>query len=166
MVGILALFPVASSTGRESSEETQAAVIAQTVLSDLRISAGSIGRTNAWLVTGKNTFGDLLRNVRLTEPTNVAIAYDIKRRDRADSGGGDPLIGPPLALKAIQQVSNPEYTNGVSNIPSATYLSLLSLQPVSRLPGLAQATLEVSTPASARLSNRRVFYFSTLIQGP
>jgi len=166
MVGVLALFPVASTTGRESSEETQAAIIAQTVLSDLRSSAANLGRTNAWLVSGKNTFVDLIRNIRLTEATNVAIAYDIKRRDRADSAGGDPLIGPPLALKALQSVSTTEYNNGVSNIPNVTYLSLLTIQPVAQLPGVAQATLEVSTPATARLTNRRVFYFSTLVHGP
>ena len=47
MVGVLALFPVASSTGRESSEETQAAILAQTIYDDLKSSAEARGFTNA-----------------------------------------------------------------------------------------------------------------------
>jgi len=166
MVGVLALFPVASSTGRESSEETQAAILAQTVFSDLSISAGNRGATNAWLIWGKDTFGDLIQPVSLTSDNDIAIAYDVKRRDRQDSAQGAPPIGMPLALKALQEVSTAQYSSGVNDLPTATYLSLLRIRPVSGLAGLAQVTIEVSTPANVALANRRVFTFSSLITGP
>ena len=166
MVGVLALFPVASSAGRESSEETQAAVMAQTVISDLRISTASRGRTNGWLVSGKNTFGDFLQPINLGQANRRVIAYDVKRRDRADSGGGDPLIGPPLALKAIQEVSLAEYSNGVPAIANATYLSFIQTRPVSSFPGTAEVIVEISTPSAVNLTNRRIYRFTTLMSAP
>ena len=163
MVGVLALFPVASSTGRESSEETQAAILAQTTIGDLRSSASSLGRASGWLVSGPNTFGQLIRNINLDEPNDYAIAYDIVLRDFANSGGGAPQVGPPIGLKALTNVSN--YSNAVT-IPGAIYLSLTRVRPVTTVPGLAAVTVEVSTPANVTLTNRRVYSFSTLITGP
>lgn len=163
MVGILALFPVASSAGRESSEETQAAILALTILSDLSVSANDRGATNAWLIRGKDTFGDLLQPVLLTQSADWAIAYDITRRDRQDSAQGAPPIGMPIALKALTNVAN--YSNA-STVPGAAYLSLIRVRPVATLPGLAAVTVEVSTPANVALTNRRVYSFSSLVAGP
>jgi len=163
MVGILALFPVASSAGRESSEETQAAILAQTILGDLRSSASSLGRASGWLVSGPNTFGQLIRDINLDEPNDYAIAYDIVLRDFANSGGGAPQVGPPIGLKALTNVSN--YSNAVT-IPGAIYLSMTRVRPVTTVPGLAAVTVEVSTPANVALTNRRVYSFSSLVTGP
>ena len=163
MVGVLALFPVASSTGRESSEETQAAILAQTIMGDLRASASSLGQTNAWLVSGPNTFGQLITGIDLNQSTDYAIAYDITLRDYANSGGGAPQVGPPIGLKALTNVSN--YTNAVTT-PGAIYLSLTRIRPVPDLSGLAAVTVEVSTPANVALTNRRVYSFSSLVTGP
>jgi type II secretory pathway pseudopilin PulG len=164
MVGILALFPVASSAGRESSEETQAAIIAQTVLGDLRASAGALGQTNGWMVVGPNTFGQLLTNrINLNQSSDTAIAYDITLRNLANSGGGAPQIGPPIGLKALALVQN--YSNAVT-VPGAIYATLTRVRPVGTAPGLAAVTVEVSTPANVALTNRRVYSFSSLITGP
>ena len=164
MIGVLALFPVASSAGRESSEETQAAIIAQTVLGDLRASAGVLGQTNGWMVVGPNTFGQLLTNrIDLNQSSDTAIAYDITLRNLANSGGGAPQIGPPIGLKALTLVQN--YSNAVT-VPGAIYLTLTRVRPVGKTPGLAPVTVEVSTPANVVLTNRRVYSFSSLVTGP
>ena len=163
MVGVLALFPVASSAGRESSEETQAAIIAQTVIGDLRASSSALGATNGWLVNGNNTFGTFIKPINLNQTNNYAIAYNIKLRDLQDSGGGAPQIGPPIALKALATVTG--YSNAV-NTAGAIYLSLIQIRPVATLPGLASVQVEISTPANVNLSNRRVYSFSTLIAAP
>ena len=164
MVGVLALFPVASSAGRESSEETQAAIIAQTVLGDLRASAGVLGQTNGWMVVGPNTFGQVLTNrINLNQSSDTAIAYDITLRNLANSGGGAPQIGPPIGLKALTLV--PNYSNAVT-VPGAIYLTLTRVRPVGTTPGLAAVTVEVSTPANVVLTNRRVYSFSSLVTGP
>lgn len=163
MVGILALFPVASSAGRESSEETQAAIIAQTVLGDLRASAGALGQTNGWMVVGPNTFGQLTNGINLNQASDIAIAYDITLRNLTNSGGGAPQIGPPIGLKALTLVQN--YSNAVT-VPGAIYLSLARIRPLATLPGLAAVSVEVSTPANVALTNRRVYSFSTLVTGP
>ena len=163
MVGILALFPVASSAGRESSEETQAAILAQTVMGDLRASAAALGQTNAWMVRGTDTFSQFIKAINLNTSSDHAVAYNIKLRNWADSGGGAPQIGPPIGLKAFTNVSN--YTNAVTT-PGAIYLSLTRVRPVPNMSGLALVTVEVSTPANVTLTNRRVYTFSSLIHGP
>ena len=164
MIGVLALFPVASSAGRESSEETQAAIIAQTVLGDLRASAGALGQTNGWMVVGPNTFGQVLTSrINLNQSSDTAIAYDITLRNLANSGGGAPQIGPPIGLKALTLVQN--YSNAVT-VPGAIYLTLTRVRPVGTTPGLAAVTVEVSTPANVVLTNRRVYSFSSLVTGP
>jgi type II secretory pathway pseudopilin PulG len=163
MVGVLALFPVASSAGRESSEETQAAIVAQTVMGDLRASAGALGQTNGWMVVGPNTFGQLTNRISLNQSSDIAIAYDITLRNLTNSGGGAPQIGPPIGLKALTTVQN--YSNA-STAPNAIYLSLTRIRPVGTVAGLASVTVEVSTPANVVLTNRRVYSFSSLVTGP
>jgi len=163
MVGVLALFPVASSAGRESSEETQAAIIAQTVIGDLRASSSTLGATNGWLVNGNNTFASFIKPINLNQTNDYTIAYNIKLRDWADSAGGAPQIGPPIALKALATATG--YSNAV-NTPGAVYLSLVQIRPVTTLRGLASVRVEISTPANVALSNRRIYNFSTLIAAP
>jgi len=163
MVGVLALFPVASSAGRESSEETQAAIIAQTVMGDLRASSSMLGVTNGWLVNGNNTFANFIKPINLNQANDYTIAYNIKLRDWTDSGGGAPQIGPPIALKALATATG--YSNAVST-PGAIYLSLIQTRPVSNLPGLASVRVEISTPANVALTNRRVYTFSSLVAAP
>ena len=163
MVGVLALFPVASSAGRESSEETQAAIIAQTVIGDLRASSSMLGATNGWLVNGNNTFASFIKPINLNQTNDYTIAYNIKLRDWADSAGGAPQIGPPIALKALATATG--YSNAV-NTPGAIYLSLVQIRPVTTLRGLASVRVEISTPANVALSNRRIYNFSTLIAAP
>lgn len=165
MVGILALFPIASSTGRESSEETQAAIIAQTLLDDLRTSLSARGSTNGWIVAGSDTFSAFMTNVSLRTSRDYAVIYNVKLRDRADSGGGAPQIGPPIALKALASSPATAYIDRSTN-PAAVYFSLVRVRPVNTVPNLAEVNVEVSTPASAPLANRRVFSFNTLMTAP
>ena len=172
MVGVLALFPVASATGRESSEETQAAILAQTVFDDLRTYASALGKSNANVVFGSDTFGQRITNVALDRNGDYVVGYNIKLRDRADSGGGAPQIGPPIALKALSTSPVAAYASRATNA-SVTYLSLIRVRPVTgllgpvtNLPALAWVSVEVSTPASVILTNRRVYFFSSLLTSP
>ena len=172
MVGVLALFPVASATGRESSEETQAAILAQTVFDDLRTYASALGKSNANVVFGSDTFGQRITNVALNQIGDYVIGYNIKLRDRADSGGGAPQIGPPIALKALSTSPVAAYASVATN-SSVTYLSLIRVRPVTNLlgpvtnlPSLTWVSVEVSTPASVILTNRRVYSFTSLVTSP
>lgn len=163
MIGVLALFPVASSTGRESSEETQATILANTILSDFRASAISRGGANAWLVSGKNTFGNFISPVDLTQAQTYVIAYDIKRRDVTDSPGWPGLIGPPIALKATNQVAGGNFSAAA---PGAAYLCRIQTRPVAGLARLSSVTVDVSTPGDVAQANRRIYSFQVNIYAP
>jgi hypothetical protein len=168
MVGVLALFPVASSTGRESSEETQAAILAQTIMDELADSAERRGFSNAYIVAGPNTIQTgTWRNVNLNINSNYYVAYDLTVRD------GDPLEGvgmqgDPIALKATNwSFSASQWTNaGGSSVPAnVAYLARAEVQPQANIPQISLITVTVETPATVASSNRRSFVFSGLLQG-
>jgi hypothetical protein len=164
MVGVLALFPVASATSRESSEETQAAILAQTILDDAVDAANRRGMSNSFVISGPNTV-QTSTWTPLSLNTNVVriVGYDIVKRS------GDPLMGvgmmgDPIALKAKKRVLvAADYTNGV---PDVAYLARIEVIPSSSLPGLSQINVQVEAPANLRSANRRTYFFSTLVHGP
>lgn len=164
MVGVLALFPVASSTGRESSEETQAAILAQTIFDDLRSSAEARGFANAFVVTGKNTVLHTNR-LNLTANNSLFVAYDIVQRSDADDGsGGLGMQGKPIALKALSTVTS--YTDAYAGASPAVYLASIQTTPVTGANNLARVNVEISTPANVTLTNRRTFSFGSMVTAP
>ena len=165
MVGVLALFPVASSTGQESSEETQAAILAQMIFDEIRDSADIRTRTNAYTLAGPNTVRTThWMPINLTNSTNLYVAYDVKRRqDSPPDQDGPGMMGDPIALKAIYtNVTSANFSNGLAG---ANYLAHLQVFPIPQRTRLAQITLRVDTPGNLRATNRRSFYFTTRISG-
>jgi len=165
MVGVLALFPVASSTGRESSEETQAAILAQMIFDEIRDSADIRNAGNAYTLAGPNTVDTThWELVSLTNLTNYQVAYDVKRRDdigRETNGPG--MIGNPIALKAIDMdVTSAAFSNGVA---TANYLAQLQVFPLDQRARLTQLTLRIDTPGDDPATTRRSFLFTTRITG-
>lgn len=165
MVGVLALFPVASATGRESSEESQAAILAQTILCDLRASTRARGAANGWLNRGPDTFNTTQWVFPdLTVTGTFRQAYDLRRRTDGDGAGGVGMVGNPIALKAMSNtVSGSAFTNGLTNVSGAIYLAQTTIRPVTGQPGLAQVEILVQTPANQPQTNRRSFSFNSLV---
>jgi uncharacterized protein (TIGR02598 family) len=164
MVGVLALFPVASSAGRESSEETQAAILAQTIFDDLKTSAEARGFANAFVISGKNTVLNTNR-INLNTTTNLFVAYDVIQRTDADDGsGGLGMQGKPIALKALLTVSS--YSNAYTGASPAVYLASIQTAPVPGTVNLARINIEISTPANVTLTNRRTFSFASMVTAP
>jgi len=168
MVGVLALFPVASATGRESSEETQAAILAETIISDLRTSTSAKGKAGGWIVRGPNTFNasQWLRPVTLTNVSTNFVVYDLVPRVNSSGPDGVGMIGQPVALKAIfTNLSSATYSNAI-NSTSAVFGSRISVEPLTNLPGLALVTVTVDSPVSANFTNRRSYSFPSLLSAP
>ena len=165
MVGVLALFPVASATSRESSEETQAAILAQTIFDDL-IDAGALrGMSNSFVISGPNTV-QTGTWTPLNLNTNVVriVGYDIIKRS------GDPLMGvgmmgDPIALKAKRVLTTNDYANS-NGVPDVAYLARIEVNPVLSLSNLSQVNIQVEAPANLGPTNRRVYSFSSLVTGP
>lgn len=168
MVGVLALFPVASSTGRESSEETQAAILAETIISDLRTSTSAKGKSGGWIVRGPNTFNSLqwLRPINLTNPSTNFVVYDLIPRVNSSGPDGVGMIGQPIALKAIfTNLTGANYSNAISTT-GAVYGSRIAISPFTNFPGLARVTVTVDAPVSVNSTNRRGLEFSSILSAP
>jgi len=168
MIGVLALFPVASSAGRESSEETQAAILAETVLGDVRSSTSAKGKSAGWIVRGPNTFTNVqwIKPINLTVRSNYFILYDLISRTNSSGPNGVGMIGNPIALKAMTTVVNESTYSNAVNSAGAIYGSQVAIEPVSTLTGLAAVTVTVNSPVSVTSTNRRSYSFSTLIFAP
>jgi type II secretory pathway pseudopilin PulG len=165
MVGVLALFPVASSAGRESSEETQAAILAQTIFDDLRSSTSVGGANRGWIVRGPNTFNNIQwdRTIRLTNLSTTFVVYDLIPRVNSSGPDGVGMIGNPVSLKAMTTAfSASTYSNPVTTV-GAIFGSRVIVEPVIPMPGLALVSVIIDTPVSVNQSNRRSYPFHSLI---
>ena len=168
MVGVIALFPVASSAGRESSEETQAAILAQTIFSDLRSSTQAKGKSAGWIVRGPDTFNakQWIRPVSLVTPNTNHVAYDLIPRVNSSGPDGTGMIGQPIALKAINQpLSASQYAQPIT-APGAIFAAQIAIVPVPNRTGLAEVRVTVEAPASVVQANRRSYVFQSLLYAP
>jgi type II secretory pathway pseudopilin PulG len=168
MVGVIALFPVASSAGRESSEETQAAILAQTIFSDLRSSTQAKGKSAGWIVRGPNTFTNAqwITPVSLVANSTNYVAYDLAPRVNSSGPDGTGMIGQPISLKAINQsLSATSFSNAIT-VSNAIFAARITIGPDTTRVGLAQVTVSVETPASVPQANRRCYVFQSLMYAP
>ena len=167
MVGILALFPVASSTGRESSDETQAAILAQTILDDLVDSAERRGFANAFIIVGPNTVQTgTWRAVNLNNNATYYVAYDIRVRV-GPPAFGEGMKGNPITLKATNwpSLQASHWSSGVGVPANVAYLARVDVQAITNFPQFSRVTVTVETPPSVASTNRRSFTFASLLQG-
>jgi hypothetical protein len=168
MVGVIALFPVASSAGRESSEETQAAILAQTIFSDLRSSTQAKGKSAGWIVRGPDTFNanQWIRPVSLTTGSTNYVAYDLIPRVNSSGPDGTGMIGQPICLKAINQNLSATAFASAITVSNAIFAAEIAVNPIPGLTGLAQVNVSVQTPANVVLPNRRSYVFQSLLYAP
>ena len=164
MVGIIALFPIASATGRESSEETQAAILAQTILDDLRSTTSVKGAGGGFIIKGPNTFNNAQwTSVKLTNASTNFVAYDLISRTNSSGPDGVGMVGNPIALKAIlTTLTTSSYANPITTA-NAIFVARIDIAPATSLNGLASVTITVETPASVAQANRRTYLFQSLI---
>ena len=168
MVGVIALFPVASSAGRESSEETQAAILAQTIFSDLRSSTQAKGKSAGWIVRGPDTFNpnQWIRPISLTTGSTNYVGYDLIPRVNSSGPDGTGMIGQPICLKAINQnLSASSFSNAIT-VSNAIFAAQIAVNPVPSQTGLAKVTVTVETPANVVRFNRRSYVFQSLLYAP
>jgi len=165
MVGILALFPVASSTGRESAEETQATILAQMIIDEIRDSALQRGADRSFTISGPDTSRTTFwLPINLREATNYYVAYDVRERS-GNPADGVGMMGNPIALKAIRNdpaLTEANFSNGVA---AARYLAQIQIFPRPDRSGLAEVIIRVDVPGSVNATNRRSYHYATRITG-
>lgn len=156
IVSILALFPVGFDTVRESSAETQAAVLARTIAADLASGVKARGMARSIILRG-NDVRDPSQyvEVNLTQSNNYVVAYS-NTPHFFGAGGYEPIT-----QKAAGMVSNP-----TNSQPGIDYIVEIQTVPVSGREGsLAQVMVRVGSTGTVAATNRLLQTYSFLI-GP
>lgn len=140
LVGIMGLFPVAMRSAQESQRDTRAALIAQSIVSDLSALPG----TNTFVVRGPSATNSSWRieNINLSRPTNFVLAY-------SEKGEGLTTVVDPSVF------SNP--------VAGASFVALVDVSTNDLIPGLSRVVIRVEAPAAASSTNRSANVFVTLM---
>ncbi|MDD5199666.1 MAG: type II secretion system protein [Terrimicrobiaceae bacterium] len=136
LVGILGLFPAAINSATDSQRETQAALIAHRIFSDLGTQAPF-----------QQTKDDL------TKPDSVAtvnLATTTKKTYTAEYDEGGMLPGHASGT-------------GAKTTGAPVYYVETIVEPSTQSPNLARVEIDVSAPASAPAARRKTFVFVTLL---
>jgi uncharacterized protein (TIGR02598 family) len=174
---IIALFPLGLNMSKESYEATQAALIAQTILADLRDfgsaqAGGKLIQTNGNNALNATNYAVIPMTVKQNNNTvadrYVYLAYD--QQIRTDSTNSPIMLRPRAAFVSVNGPDEPDWftsgTNGpillvkVSIKHSFLYGGPASTN-VSANPQRVDVTVE--SPASAPATNRVQFVFTGII---
>jgi hypothetical protein len=172
---IIALFPLGLNMSKESYEETQAALLAQTILTDLKdqqvgnrnkrysVAAGSpysykliqiAGNVDPQIVTTNYLGIDL----RLLTQQNVYLAYDSKTRTDTDPTSQPIMLRPSAGiLNTIPPwYSGTTISNGLAAVAKVTFVPTFSITTLNSTSGVIRVDISIETPGSAKPENRTV----------
>jgi len=174
---IIALFPLGLNMSKESYEATQAALIAQTILADLRDMGSKSGSAGGKIIqiTGTNS---LNANNYTTIPMKydrgasadryVYLAYD--QQVRSDSSNSPIMLRPSTSLVSMNGPADPKWFTDGTNGP--VLLVKVSIKHAFLLGGPAsqnnssnpqRVDVTVESPASAPATNRVQYVFTGII---
>ena len=172
---IIALFPLGLNMSKESYEETQAALLAQTILSDLKDQqVGSenqrytetdgspysykliqiAGNVDPQLVEANYLGVDL----RILTEQNVYLAYDAKSRSDTDATSQPIMLRPSAGLLSTipPWYSGTTISNGLAAVAKVTFVPTFSITTVTNDAGVVRVDISIETPGSAKPENRTV----------
>jgi type II secretory pathway pseudopilin PulG len=140
LVGIMAMFPVAITSARESQQETRATFIAQSIMADLQ--TGNTPTNRAVLIGPTQT-----RSINLAQSgTTLILGYSEE--------------GEPLGALESGNFAGPL---GVSTDQDWVFATRVLITTNDLPPGLSRVDVLVTAPASAALTNRATWPFVTLL---
>ena len=172
---IIALFPLGLNMSKDSYDETQAALIAQTILSDLKdqqtgnrnkrytVAAGSpysykliqiAGNVDPQIVTTNYLGIDL----RLLTQQNVYLAYDAQSRKDTDTTSQPIMLRPSAGLLNTipPWYSGTTISNGLAAVVKVTFVPTFSITTLNATTGVLRVDISIETPGSAKPENRTV----------
>jgi len=168
---IIALFPLGLNMSKESYEETQAALIAQTILADVKDQQtgtknkrfNSISNYKLIQIAGNVdpqivTTNYLGIDLRLLTEQNVYLAYNAQPRTDTDPTS-QPIILRPSAgiLNTIPPwYSGTTTSNGLAAVAKVTFVPTFSITTLAATSGVVRVDISIETPGSAKPENRTV----------
>lgn len=156
LVGILAMFPVAFDTARESQYETRVAFIAESLIADLKSTSAAVS------TPGPNP-GDpptITREAQILGPDLDALAtINLEQTSAAEFFFGVDEEG-----RITEAVGSSDWDNGS---PENGFLArLTSIYNTPDHPGLVEVQMVVEAPAAAPDAARKSYPFVTLLSLP
>jgi hypothetical protein len=165
---IIALFPLGLSMSRESYEETQAALLAQTILSDLRDNVSGSSSDYRWIQIGpinsptNGIFIYVDTSKTYLAPTNIYVAYDQKSRE--DTLYGDVELRPfegSTGKPSWWDTGNPKATTLAMITVSATMRPDDSATPAKPTKDNPQRVdVYIESPGNLPAASRKQFLFT------
>ena len=172
---IIALFPLGLNMSKESYEETQAALLAQTILSDLKdqqvgsrnkrytVAAGGPYSYKLIQIAGNVDPQTVPTNylgidLRLLTQQNVYLAYDAKTRTDTDTTSQPIMLRPSAGLLNTipPWYSGTTISNGLAAVAKVTFVPTFSITSLGNNTGVIRVDISIETPGSAKPENRTV----------
>jgi type II secretory pathway pseudopilin PulG len=178
---IIALFPLGLNMSKESYEATQAALIAQTILADLKdqqTGAGNLRTTdpqntrllqiipNSDPMVVKTNYAEIL--IATNIPQTAYIAYKPNDGTNNDTDTNNPLIMRPYTYSyTTNNATAPQWYNDGTNGAFALVKVTISPTLISDNDGTdspRRIDMSVETPGSANVSNRTCYLFTGAVK--
>jgi len=161
---IIALFPLGLNMSKESYEATQAALIAQTILADLKdalnTASGSNEAKKLIPITGNTEIFDLSNYTTINLYGNSSqtfyLAYDQKPRSGST---GSPIILRPCAFSTS---ATDFYTNG-ANVIVRVIVEKTFVPDTGSSSNPQKIEVSVETPGNSKSTNRVQYVFTGVI---
>jgi type II secretory pathway pseudopilin PulG len=165
---IIALFPLGLGMSKESYEETQAALIAQTILADLQdegTGSAPLGSSRSIQIGGNsdpnNSSNYLTINFNTNSPFTFYLAYNQLPRTSNDT---DPT-GQPSMMRPTSYSTNPAdfYNSGINGLSAVVKVTVM---PCFRINGAGasgdpkRVDVSIETPGNVTNKNRSQFLFT------
>jgi type II secretory pathway pseudopilin PulG len=167
---IIALFPLGLGMSKESYEETQAALIAQTIIADLQDEAtgsSATGGSNRYIQIGGNSDPSSAANYVginfLTASTiTIYLAYNqIPRTSNDTDPSGQPVMLRPCAW--AQGTAPAWYTsgsNGLAALVKITAIPCFRINGSGAVSNPMRVDISIETPGNVPVKNRSQFLFT------
>ena len=155
---LMALFPLGLNMNNESYMDTQASILAKTILEDLRDTHGG----NKWGRAGKPTQTRLLQVSTEANPEIATTFTEIPLTNNTyttyvayTNAVISNAYGNPVMFRPAKIITADYYTNGVVGAAAVAKITLTQL-----LDNLNRVEVVVESPGSARTTNRTQQFFS------
>jgi len=156
---LMALFPLGLNINNESYIDTQASILAKTILEDLRDAQGG----NKWgRVGGSPTKFRLLQVSTDADPEKAATFTEIPLTNNTyttyvayTNAVISNAYGKPVMFRPAKIITADNYTNGVVGAAAVAKITLNQL-----LDNLNRVEVVVESPGSAKMTNRTQQFFS------
>jgi uncharacterized protein (TIGR02598 family) len=162
---IIALFPLGLNMSKESYEATQAALIAQTILADLRDQNSTGNSSKLIQITGSNAmvaanYQTIVMNGTGSQPNkDIYLAYD--QKIRTDSSNSPIMLRPCASQVTTEPTWFTKGTNGPLLLVKVSFKRTNQSGTGNSNPDKVDVTVE--SPANAPSTNRVQYIFTGVI---